>query len=83
MFYLVAACLLLYLSDTISPQQAIDSLRDLRGSGAIQTIKVRRVTVLVRLWSGADHHSVTSHQKGNEDPKHSIIHVSPVYILTF
>ncbi|XP_010370357.1 cyclin-dependent kinase inhibitor 3 isoform X1 [Rhinopithecus roxellana] len=36
---LVAACLLLYLSDTISPEQAIDSLRDLRGSGAIQTIK--------------------------------------------
>ncbi|KAF6350961.1 cyclin dependent kinase inhibitor 3 [Rhinolophus ferrumequinum] len=36
---LVAACLLLYLSDTVSPQQAIDSLRDLRGSGAIQTIK--------------------------------------------
>ncbi|XP_012519243.1 PREDICTED: cyclin-dependent kinase inhibitor 3 isoform X1 [Propithecus coquereli] len=36
---LVAACLLLYLSDMVSPQQAIDSLRDLRGSGAIQTIK--------------------------------------------
>ncbi|XP_029807385.1 cyclin-dependent kinase inhibitor 3 isoform X2 [Suricata suricatta] len=36
---LVAACLLLYLSDAVSPQQAIDSLRDLRGSGAIQTIK--------------------------------------------
>ncbi|XP_059954087.1 cyclin-dependent kinase inhibitor 3 isoform X4 [Mesoplodon densirostris] len=36
---LVAACLLLYLSDTVSPQQAIDSLRDLRGSGAIQTIR--------------------------------------------
>ncbi|GAB1298767.1 Cyclin-dependent kinase inhibitor 3 [Apodemus speciosus] len=36
---LVAACLLLYLSDSISPQQAIDSLRDVRGSGAIQTIK--------------------------------------------
>ncbi|XP_023370241.1 cyclin-dependent kinase inhibitor 3 isoform X3 [Otolemur garnettii] len=36
---LVAACLLLYLSDTVSPQQAIDSLRDVRGSGAIQTIK--------------------------------------------
>ncbi|XP_044925538.1 cyclin-dependent kinase inhibitor 3 isoform X2 [Mustela nigripes] len=36
---LVAACLLLYLSDTVSPEQAIDSLRDLRGSGAIQTIK--------------------------------------------
>ncbi|KAM9068423.1 cyclin-dependent kinase inhibitor 3 isoform X2 [Macrotis lagotis] len=35
----LAACLLLYLSDTVSPQQAIDSLRDLRGSGAIQTIK--------------------------------------------
>ncbi|XP_022277725.1 cyclin-dependent kinase inhibitor 3 isoform X11 [Canis lupus familiaris] len=39
---LVAACLLLYLSDTVSPQQAIDSLRDLRGSGAIQTIKRQR-----------------------------------------
>ncbi|XP_044911731.1 cyclin-dependent kinase inhibitor 3-like [Felis catus] len=36
---LVAACLLLYLSDTVSPEQAIDSLRDLRGSGAIQTVK--------------------------------------------
>ncbi|XP_023579536.1 cyclin-dependent kinase inhibitor 3 isoform X2 [Octodon degus] len=36
---LVAACLLLYLSDTVSPQQAIDTLRDVRGSGAIQTIK--------------------------------------------
>uniref|UniRef100_A0A8C5W563 Cyclin-dependent kinase inhibitor 3 n=1 Tax=Microcebus murinus TaxID=30608 RepID=A0A8C5W563_MICMU len=36
---LVAACLLLYLSDMVSPQQAIDSLRDVRGSGAIQTIK--------------------------------------------
>ncbi|XP_038400680.1 cyclin-dependent kinase inhibitor 3 isoform X2 [Canis lupus familiaris] len=38
----LAACLLLYLSDTVSPQQAIDSLRDLRGSGAIQTIKRQR-----------------------------------------
>ncbi|NXF35347.1 CDKN3 inhibitor, partial [Nyctibius bracteatus] len=36
---LVAACLLLHLSDTLAPQQAIDSLRNLRGSGAIQTIK--------------------------------------------
>ncbi|XP_061469299.1 cyclin-dependent kinase inhibitor 3 [Rhineura floridana] len=36
---LIAACLLLQISDTIVPQQAIDSLRDLRGSGAIQTIK--------------------------------------------
>ncbi|NXQ88770.1 CDKN3 inhibitor, partial [Nyctibius grandis] len=36
---LIAACLLLQLSDTLAPQQAIDSLRNLRGSGAIQTIK--------------------------------------------
>ncbi|XP_071413339.1 cyclin-dependent kinase inhibitor 3 isoform X2 [Pithys albifrons albifrons] len=36
---LVAACLLLQLSDTLAPQQAIESLRNLRGSGAIQTIK--------------------------------------------
>ncbi|XP_065492375.1 cyclin-dependent kinase inhibitor 3 isoform X1 [Caloenas nicobarica] len=36
---LIAACLLLWLSDTLAPQQAIDSLRNLRGSGAIQTIK--------------------------------------------
>ncbi|XP_070233924.1 cyclin-dependent kinase inhibitor 3 isoform X9 [Bos mutus] len=43
---LVAACLLLYLSDTVSPQQAIDSLRDLRGSGAIQTIKIYRIVNL-------------------------------------
>ncbi|NXD85742.1 CDKN3 inhibitor, partial [Halcyon senegalensis] len=35
----VAACLLLQLSDTLAPQQAIDSLRSLRGPGAIQTIK--------------------------------------------
>ncbi|KAB0366039.1 hypothetical protein FD754_010195 [Muntiacus muntjak] len=38
-FCLIAARLPLYLSDTESPQQAINSLRDLRGSGAIQTIK--------------------------------------------
>ncbi|NXT75748.1 CDKN3 inhibitor, partial [Zapornia atra] len=36
---LVAACLLLQLSDGLTPQQAIDSLRNLRGAGAIQTIK--------------------------------------------
>ncbi|KAK2513435.1 hypothetical protein Q9966_016123 [Columba livia] len=36
---LIAGCLLLQLSDTLAPQQAIDSLRNLRGSGAIQTIK--------------------------------------------
>uniref|UniRef100_A0A8D0GIL0 Cyclin-dependent kinase inhibitor 3 n=1 Tax=Sphenodon punctatus TaxID=8508 RepID=A0A8D0GIL0_SPHPU len=36
---LIAACLLLQLSDTLAPQQAIDKLRHLRGSGAIQTVK--------------------------------------------
>uniref|UniRef100_A0A8C0HDV4 Cyclin-dependent kinase inhibitor 3 n=1 Tax=Chelonoidis abingdonii TaxID=106734 RepID=A0A8C0HDV4_CHEAB len=36
---LIAACLLLQLSDAMEPQEAIESLRDLRGSGAIQTIK--------------------------------------------
>ncbi|XP_064001190.1 cyclin-dependent kinase inhibitor 3 isoform X4 [Pogoniulus pusillus] len=36
---LIAACLLLQLSDTLAPQQVIDNLRSLRGSGAIQTIK--------------------------------------------
>ncbi|NWH65835.1 CDKN3 inhibitor, partial [Geococcyx californianus] len=36
---LVAACLLLQLSDALTPQQAIDSVRNLRGPGAIQTIK--------------------------------------------
>lgn len=36
----VAACLLLQLSDVVTPQQAIDSLRELRGSRAIQTVKV-------------------------------------------
>ncbi|XP_064919237.1 cyclin-dependent kinase inhibitor 3 isoform X2 [Columba livia] len=35
----LTGCLLLQLSDTLAPQQAIDSLRNLRGSGAIQTIK--------------------------------------------
>ncbi|NXP51822.1 CDKN3 inhibitor, partial [Heliornis fulica] len=36
---LIAACLLLQLSDALTPQQVIDNLRNLRGSGAIQTIK--------------------------------------------
>ncbi|XP_042722588.1 cyclin-dependent kinase inhibitor 3 isoform X2 [Lagopus leucura] len=36
---LIAACLLLQLSDVVTPQQAIDSLRELRGSRAIQTVK--------------------------------------------
>ncbi|KAM8921259.1 cyclin-dependent kinase inhibitor 3 [Pelodytes ibericus] len=36
---LIAACLLLYLSDTITPEEAIGHVRMLRGSGAIQTIK--------------------------------------------
>ncbi|KFO74603.1 Cyclin-dependent kinase inhibitor 3, partial [Cuculus canorus] len=36
---LVAACLLLQLLDALAPQQAIDSVRNLRGPGAIQTIK--------------------------------------------
>ncbi|KAM6465289.1 cyclin-dependent kinase inhibitor 3 isoform 1-T1 [Liasis olivaceus] len=35
----LTACLLLQISDTIDPQQAIDSMRELRGSGAIQTLK--------------------------------------------
>ncbi|XP_014802532.1 PREDICTED: cyclin-dependent kinase inhibitor 3 isoform X2 [Calidris pugnax] len=39
----LAACLLLQLSEALAPQQAIDSLRSLRGSGAIQTIKVTRL----------------------------------------
>ncbi|XP_010154463.1 PREDICTED: cyclin-dependent kinase inhibitor 3, partial [Eurypyga helias] len=36
---LIAACLLLQLSDALAPQQVIDILRNLRGAGAIQTIK--------------------------------------------
>nr|XP_025036897.1 cyclin-dependent kinase inhibitor 3 isoform X4 [Pelodiscus sinensis] len=36
---LIVACLLLQLSDAMEPQEAIETLRDLRGSGAIQTIK--------------------------------------------
>uniref|UniRef100_A0A670XSX5 Cyclin-dependent kinase inhibitor 3 n=1 Tax=Pseudonaja textilis TaxID=8673 RepID=A0A670XSX5_PSETE len=36
---LIAACLLLQVSDNITPQQAIDCMRELRGSGAIQTLK--------------------------------------------
>uniref|UniRef100_A0A452J7J5 protein-tyrosine-phosphatase n=1 Tax=Gopherus agassizii TaxID=38772 RepID=A0A452J7J5_9SAUR len=39
LFLTVAACLLLQLSDAMEPQEAIESLRNLRGSGAIQTIK--------------------------------------------
>ncbi|XP_051877651.1 cyclin-dependent kinase inhibitor 3 isoform X3 [Pristis pectinata] len=36
---LIAACLLLQLSDTMLPEEAIDLLRELRGAGAIQTVK--------------------------------------------
>lgn len=75
----MAACLLLYLSDTVSPQQAIDSLRDLRGSGAIQTIKVRRLCVpgLGTVIDTVESH----HQEGNENPKHSVSHISPAQNL--
>uniref|UniRef100_A0A8C6VMY9 Cyclin-dependent kinase inhibitor 3 n=1 Tax=Naja naja TaxID=35670 RepID=A0A8C6VMY9_NAJNA len=38
---LIAACLLLQVSDNLTPQQAIDCMRELRGSGAVQTLKVR------------------------------------------
>ncbi|POI24580.1 hypothetical protein CIB84_011670 [Bambusicola thoracicus] len=52
----VAACLLLQLSDVVTPQQAIDSLKDLRGSRAIQTIKkytalITNVTVLFQQYN--------------------------------
>ncbi|XP_057174537.1 cyclin-dependent kinase inhibitor 3 isoform X4 [Ursus arctos] len=64
---LVAACLLLYLSDTVSPQQAIDSLRDLRGSGAIQTIKVRRLPAPGSSRFGGSHRrGGTRHREGME-----------------
>ncbi|XP_017537913.1 cyclin-dependent kinase inhibitor 3 isoform X1 [Pygocentrus nattereri] len=36
---LIAACLLLHLSVSMTPSKAIDILRELRGSGAIQTVK--------------------------------------------
>ncbi|XP_067895261.1 cyclin-dependent kinase inhibitor 3-like isoform X1 [Heterodontus francisci] len=36
---LIAACLLLQLSDTMLPAEAIDHLRELRGARAIQTVK--------------------------------------------
>ncbi|NXH13651.1 CDKN3 inhibitor, partial [Bucco capensis] len=36
---LIAACLLLQLCDALTPQQVIDRLQTVRGSGAIQTIK--------------------------------------------
>ncbi|KAM5130017.1 cyclin-dependent kinase inhibitor 3 isoform 2-T2 [Mantella aurantiaca] len=36
---LIAACLLMYVSDTITPQEAIGLVQAARGSGAIQTIK--------------------------------------------
>ncbi|XP_030308074.1 cyclin-dependent kinase inhibitor 3 isoform X4 [Calypte anna] len=42
---LIAACLLLQLSDALAPQEAIERLRNLRGSGAIQTIKVMSSTI--------------------------------------
>ena len=41
----VAACLLLHLSVSMTPSKAIDILRELRGSGAIQTVKVNHTSV--------------------------------------
>lgn len=38
---LIAACLLLQLSVTMTPNKAIEILREHRGSGAIQTVKVK------------------------------------------
>lgn len=37
----VAACLLLQLSVSVTPSAALEILRELRGSGAIQTVKAR------------------------------------------
>lgn len=37
----VAACLLLRLSETLTENKVIEILRELRGGGAIQTVKVR------------------------------------------
>ncbi|NXJ90618.1 CDKN3 inhibitor, partial [Corythaixoides concolor] len=36
---LIAACLLLQLSDALAPQEVMERLRNLRGSAAIQTIR--------------------------------------------
>ncbi|KAK1791324.1 hypothetical protein P4O66_013338 [Electrophorus voltai] len=36
---LIAACLLLHLSISMTPSKAIDIIRDVRGGGAIQTVK--------------------------------------------
>ncbi|TTU93279.1 Cyclin-dependent kinase inhibitor 3 [Bagarius yarrelli] len=36
---LIAACLLLHLSTSMTPTKAIEILRELRGGGAIQTVK--------------------------------------------
>lgn len=40
-FCSVAACLLLQLSSTMTANKAIEILREHRGGGAIQTVKVR------------------------------------------
>ena len=39
-FHSVAACLLLQLSSTMTANKAIEILREHRGGGAIQTVKV-------------------------------------------
>jgi len=36
---LVAACLLLQLDNKLSPGEAIETIRELRGPGAVQTVK--------------------------------------------
>lgn len=40
---IVAACLLLQLSVSMTPSKALEILRELRGGGAIQTVKVRSI----------------------------------------
>lgn len=53
---IVAACLLLQLSVSMTPSKALEILRELRGGGAIQTVKVRSNALLLETYIFISHY---------------------------
>ncbi|XP_052552626.1 cyclin-dependent kinase inhibitor 3 isoform X3 [Tympanuchus pallidicinctus] len=74
---LIAACLLLQLSDVVTPQQAIDSLRELRGSRAIQTVKDNLSRVTERPGLEGTSRMMKLQPPTNAGPPTSTFHSSP------
>ncbi|KAM4664752.1 cyclin-dependent kinase inhibitor 3 isoform 2-T4 [Discoglossus pictus] len=62
---LIAASLLLYLCDSVTPQEAITHVRSLRGTGAIQTIKQYN-------FLNEFHENLAKQQSGSEENNRSV-----------